>query len=145
MKVPTVGPTAPSSGATRTRRVGETGGAKFSDHLEKTEGAEGGPDGASGVYGVTAAASILAAQEVEDHPDQAARRQLVRHGEELLDKLEEIRREILMGGMPRERLENLAQAMRSRRAQTTDPKLIEIIDEIELRAAVEIAKYSRTI
>ncbi len=145
MKVPTVGPTAPSTATGRARRVSEPGGAKFSEHLDKAEATESGVEGTSGVYGVSAAASILAAQEVEDHPDQAAKKQLVRHGEELLDKLEEVRRELLAGGLPRERLENLAQAMRSRRAHVSDPKLIEIIDEIELRAQVEIAKYSRTI
>jgi hypothetical protein len=68
---------------------------------------------------------------------------LAQHGVDILDKLEEIRRDLLAGGIPRERLENLAQTLRARRAHVSDPRLIEIIDEIELRAAVEIAKYGR--
>jgi len=64
-------------------------------------------------------------------------------GADILDKLEEIRRDILAGAVPRDRLENLAQSLRQRRVQVSDPRLIEIIDEIELRAAVEIAKLTR--
>jgi hypothetical protein len=34
----------------------------------------------------------------------------------------------------------LARALRDQRAQIDDPQLIEVLDEIELRAAVELAK-----
>jgi hypothetical protein len=48
-----------------------------------------------------------------------------------------------MGTIPMAKLEALAQLVRAKREQIDDPKLIEILDEIELRAAVELAKLSR--
>ncbi len=60
----------------------------------------------------------------------------------MLDELEQIRLGLLLGQIPRARLEQLAQMVRARREQLDDPKLIAILDEIELRAAVELAKLS---
>ena len=144
MKVPTVRPTA-TPATQRTQRSGPAGGPRFADHLEKAAESDGEVAGAGGVGGVVSVSSILSAQEVSDDGDQAARRQLAHRGEDLLDKLDDIRRDILAGGVSRQRLENLAQALRQRRIQVSDPRLIEIIDEIELRAAVEIAKLTRSI
>ena len=60
----------------------------------------------------------------------------------MLDELEQIRLGLLLGQIPRARLEQLAQMVRARREQLDDPKLIAILDDIELRAAVELAKLS---
>jgi len=142
MKVPEIRNT-PTPAAQRSQRTSSTAGPRFSDHLSKTE--DGGSEVAatSGVVGVTALSALLGAQEVDEDGERASRRQLAQRGADLLDKLEEIRRDILAGAVPRERLENLAQSLRQRRVQVTDPRLMEIIDEIELRAAVEIAKLTR--
>ena len=61
----------------------------------------------------------------------------------ILDRLEELRLGILIGRFSKDKLADLAQRLRQKRQQSTDPKLNEIIHEIELRAEVEIAKYSR--
>ena len=50
---------------------------------------------------------------------------------------------LLLGTIPMSKLEQLAQLIRAKREQIDDPKLLEILDEIELRAAVELAKLSR--
>jgi hypothetical protein len=142
MKIPEI--RSPSTPATqRTQRTGSAGGPKFADHLSKAEESEGEVTGTSGVVGVSALSALLGAQEVDEDGETASRRQLARRGVDILDKLDEIRRDILTGGVPRARLENLAQMLRQRRAHVSDPHLIEIIDEIELRAAVEIAKLTR--
>ena len=60
----------------------------------------------------------------------------------MLDELEQIRLGLLLGAIPRARLEQLAQMVRARREQLDDAKLIAILDEIELRAAVELAKLA---
>jgi hypothetical protein len=60
----------------------------------------------------------------------------------MLDELEQIRLGLLLGQIPQARLEQLAQMVRARREQLDDPKLIAILDDIELRAAVELAKLS---
>ncbi len=50
-----------------------------------------------------------------------------------------------MGAIPLDRMSGLAQAMRDRKMNISDPGLLALINEIELRAEVEIAKYSRDI
>jgi hypothetical protein len=67
------------------------------------------------------------------------------YGDDLLDRLESLRRDILLGAIPKEKLANLAHALRAQRGQTDDPRLKQIIDEIELRAKVEIAKLTRVV
>ena len=62
----------------------------------------------------------------------------------MLDKLEEIRLGLLLGTIPQSRLEQLAHLVRAQREQVNDPKLTAILDEIELRAAVELAKLTRS-
>ena len=49
----------------------------------------------------------------------------------------------LVGVPLQAQLAQLAQTIRARREEIDDPRLAEILDEIELRAAVELAKFSR--
>jgi hypothetical protein len=62
------------------------------------------------------------------------------HGEKLLDMLDEVRDGLLAGGVPRTTLNRLANAVTRRQDQFNDPKLQAVLDEIELRAHVELAK-----
>ena len=50
---------------------------------------------------------------------------------------------LLMGTLPKEKLTELADMVRTRRESCQDPRLAALLDEIELRAEVEIAKLSR--
>jgi hypothetical protein len=143
MKVPTIGSSAAAAATQKARRAGPSGGARFLDHLDKAGEPE--LDAAAPIATIAAATMVLAAQEVGEEAEQGARRQLARRGEDILDRLDEIRRDILLGGVPRERLETLAQTLRQRRTQVSDPRLIAILDDIELRAAVEIAKLTRAL
>ena len=88
--------------------------------------------------------SILSLQEVGSSTDEENRRALYQRGEDILDRLGEIQREILSGGISVERLQNLAKLLRARRQTVDDPQLQGIMDEIELRAEVEIAKWGRS-
>ena len=70
---------------------------------------------------------------------KALRRQ---RASDILDRLDELRHGLLMGTLTRRDIEKLAQHVRLRREQVNDPRLTEILDQIELRAEVELAKYS---
>jgi hypothetical protein len=50
---------------------------------------------------------------------------------------------LLLGTIPASRLESLAQQIRAKREQVSDPRLDQILDDIELRAAVELAKLGQ--
>jgi hypothetical protein len=84
---------------------------------------------------------ILALQGVEDSTDSRTRS--VRHGEQLLNLLDEVRDGLLAGGIPRATLNRLALAIAKRRESFVDPKLQRVLDEIDLRARVELAKLEQ--
>ena len=84
--------------------------------------------------------TLLGLQEVDDvlvNTGRAKRRAL-----NILDRLDDLRLQILEGRISPERLASLAQFANSRRATVTDPKLLEVLDEIDLRAQVELAKLT---
>jgi hypothetical protein len=87
--------------------------------------------------------SVLALQGTPDSTERRARQRALERGETMLDKLEEIRLGLLLGTIPQSRLEQLAHLVRAQRELVNDPKLTAILDEIELRAAVELAKLTR--
>lgn len=97
---------------------------------------------ASGVAASSPIASveaIVALQGVEDDSKKNTR-QIIEIGEEMLDRLDQIRHGLLMGEIPLSGLLQLKQTVSNFNSATTDPKLTEIIEEIEVRAAVELAK-----
>lgn len=81
---------------------------------------------------------ILAAQEVPDALKGRSRG--LARGYNLLDRLDDIRLGLLMGSIPRAGLLDLRRQLRERRGELRDPRLAAILDEIDLRAAVELAK-----
>jgi hypothetical protein len=56
--------------------------------------------------------------------------------------LEELRIGLLLGHIPRDRLADLSRMVRDRREDAEDPQLAALLDEIELRAEVELAKLT---
>jgi MoaA/NifB/PqqE/SkfB family radical SAM enzyme len=58
----------------------------------------------------------------------------------ILNKLEDIRMGLLLGEIPKSNLEELSKVLKVARENSVDTKLLEIIDDIELRAKIEIAK-----
>jgi hypothetical protein len=95
----------------------------------------------TGTAPIAAVDTILALQGVEDATD--SRRRVVQHGEQLLTLLDELRDGLLVGGIPRPTLNRLALAIAARRESFADPKLHEVLDEIDLRARVELAKLEQ--
>lgn len=86
--------------------------------------------------------SILAAQELSEDQNYGSNKQMIRFATDILDRLDEVQRDILSGNLSKDRLIKLAQQLRSKKRDVSDPTLLQIIKDIELRAAVELAKYS---
>lgn len=115
----------------------------FADNLRETQ-SSAGSGMAQDPGGISGAEAILATQNVGDFVDDAPRRKrLTEFADDILDRLDELRSGILLGEFPKDHLAELAQKLRQKRLQSADPELNEIIQEIELRAEVEVAKYSR--
>lgn len=88
---------------------------------------------------IAALDSILMLQGLDDSTQ--GRSKGLAHGEHLLNLLDCVRDGLLAGGIPRAILSKLAAAVTSRSNGFADPKLQDLLDQIELRANVELAKY----
>ena len=120
------------------RRGGRSDAAsrdKFSKLLTEETSSASGVGSASAVATID---SLLALQEVEDSTARASRGR--KRAMDMLDKLDDLRHGLLSGEIPPEKLIALSRLVQSQRAQVDDPKLAEILDEIDLRAQVELAK-----
>ena len=87
---------------------------------------------------IAALDSILMLQGMDDSTQGNSK--ALAHGEQLLDLLDSVRDGLLAGGIPRTTLNRLAAAVTRRHEAFADPKLQDVLDQIELRAHVELAK-----
>ena len=90
---------------------------------------------------IAALDSILTLQGMDDSLD--GRSKGLKRGEQLLDMLDQVRDGLLAGGIPRATLNRLANAVGKRQEGFADPQLQNVLDEIELRAHVELAKLEQ--
>jgi len=95
----------------------------------------------SGPGPIAAVDNILMLQGVDD--SALGRSKGLAHGKDLLEMLDEVRDGLLAGGIPRTTLNRLAGAVSRRQEGFADPKLQNVLDEIELRARVELAKLEQ--
>jgi hypothetical protein len=93
--------------------------------------------GGASIQGMDA---LLALQEVDERAERRSR--AARYGNKLLDALESVRTDLLAGQVSEERLELLAQQV-SNRPQSGDSRIDSVLEEIELRVKVELAKLGR--
>ena len=82
--------------------------------------------------------AVVGMQEITD--DNKDERGAKNRANLILDKLEDIRMGLLLGEIPKSNLEELSKVLRVARENSVDSKLLEIIDDIELRAKIELAK-----
>lgn len=92
----------------------------------------------SGTPGVSGVSALMALQGVEDATER--RRRAIRRGGGLLDRLEELKLALLSGETGEMALERLARTLREERGSDPDAALDGLLDQIDLRAAVELAK-----
>jgi len=115
--------------------------ADFARHLD------GGASAAGELSWVEAPTGLMALLDVQEQggDGHAGRRALAaRRGADLLDCLESLRADVLTGALPPQRLHALAAVLRDEHGgETGEEGLDAILREIELRAEVELAKFTR--
>ncbi len=129
--------------ATRGTRPGARGRTGSSDGFFKAL-SKAGAKPASSLSGAKPASGVdalWALQELPNDPESDSEGR--RHGEDLLDRLDELRLALLEGRLSVRAIERLAAQAAAGRAQVSDPRLAEILNDIELRAAVELAKLGQ--
>jgi len=140
MKIDRTGPALPAAPVKRSEKAGRTQSSKFSQHLKSGQESVAGVAGAAPMSTVE---GLLALQEVEDSTTGQSRSRARKWGNDVLDGLERLRIGIITGVVPKAELERIAASVERQRAHTDDPALEAILDEIELRAKVELAKLER--
>jgi hypothetical protein len=93
---------------------------------------------ASAAAGVSSVQALIALQEVGG-PLERRRRAVSRAGR-ILDVLDEMKLALLGDNLSTATLDRLTRAVRDQREATDDPALESLLNEIEMRAAVEMAK-----
>jgi Class II flagellar assembly regulator len=99
-------------------------------------GAAGGVSGLSGVGGIS---SLIGLQEVDDAAQRESKGK--KRAQMLLDEMEDLRLALACGTMTRGQLLRLSAAIQSEKGKADDPRLNDILDDVDLRARVELAKY----
>ena len=134
MKIDPTGPARAAGSVRRTDRAGSARSGDFARHLDSA-GSAGGVNGANPVGAVSA---LLSLQEVDDSLNGRAKAR--QRAADILDELDALRDGLLAGTLSRDGLVRLAQLVRNRGPEVDDPRLKDVLDEIELRAEVELAK-----
>nr|WP_319382859.1 flagellar assembly protein FliX [uncultured Roseibium sp.] len=93
--------------------------------------------GGNAIQGMDA---LLALQEVDERAER--RSKAARHGHSMLDSLEAVRADLLAGVVSEARLEVLVAQVADRKS-SGDERIDSVLDEIELRVKVELAKLGR--
>jgi hypothetical protein len=126
--------------ASNIRRLGKPGASASSFSVsETTEQPRAVSIAAPGP--LAAVETILTLQNIDDASSGPSKG--IARGETLLGLLDDLRDGLLAGGVPRATLNRLASAVSRRHETFTDPKLQSVLDEIELRARVELAKLEQ--
>jgi hypothetical protein len=142
MKVEGPNKTSGAKGVSKTGKKGATGDTAFSSMVSESE--ETADSAAvSRTSAVGALDALLALQEAGTGSDPGGKKARKR-ADDLLDQLDRIKMGLLTGELPKSTVQQLAQMISSRRDQIMDPKLLEILDEIDLRAQVELAKFEQS-
>ena len=104
-----------------------------------------------GVESIAGAQKLLVADNIGEHIRQPKpleplerKRRAVRRAGRILDVLDEIKVGLLSGEIGGADLERLRRAIRDERELTDDPALEAILNDVELRAAVEMAKLEQS-
>ncbi len=123
---------------TTKKKPAKKGVGGFSDLLSASEVEE---SSTSGTSSVSSTSQLLFMQEVDDEEFQ--KKQAVTQGFDALKYLDNIRMGLLCGTLSKDALIGLESVIEKFRKNFSDPQLSNILDEIELRAKVEIAKLIR--
>jgi hypothetical protein len=129
------------TGPNRNRKSGAAGDAGFTPAPKSASSARGGAAAAplAAASAVGSVDALLALQGAGDFTE--ARKQATDRAFSLLDLLDDLKIALLEGALPRATLVRLMDTLQSQRDQTHDPQLEAALDEVELRAAVELAKH----
>lgn len=130
--------TRPLDGVRTARtKPASSGGSVFAPSFADEARSNSHVTGSSPLTGVDA---LIALQEMANPLN--GRTRAARRGRDLLDLLDEVRGGMLDGQVNRSTLNSLSALVSAQREDFVDPNLAQVLDEIDLRARVELAKLN---
>jgi hypothetical protein len=131
-----------SKGVSKTGAKKATGDTAFSGMIDDA-GETPAQKPVSGVMSINQLDALLSVQEAADGTSEEAAKRGKQRASLMLDQLDQLRMGLLTGGIPVSTLKQLTQTIGSHRDNIMDPRLAEVLDEIDLRVQVELAKYGQ--
>lgn len=129
------GPTTVSTSPVRRSKASTSSGSFSVDSSSESDQTEP----VSATQPLTSLDTLVSLQGATD--DRDAKKRAIKRGGDMLDMLDGIRFDLLDGVVPVPKLDALLRMVRLQRDRIEDPRLSHLLDEIELRAQVELAKH----
>ena len=128
-----------TQGPSKTKKKGKSGESdtSFGDMMSKETGGAPTTSQAQSIANVDA---LLAVQGAEDPTQGKSRKRMRQRADTILSELDKVRMAMLQGNLTVGHMINIADVVASHREKIMDPALTAIMDEIDLRAQVELAK-----
>ncbi len=123
-------------GVSRKGKKGRSGKANFSKNLSSDDVHAAAPP--SGTSPLTSVSSLLSLQELPTSSE--GRSKGLALAEDFLGHLEIIRHGLLAGQIPQRRLQDVLTIVARQKSLSNDPALDDILNDMELRVKVELAK-----
>jgi len=130
-----INPSRPATASRASRGKKTAATSEFSPVSEQTSSSATSIDSTSQIASVDALIALQAEPMVPSATQKATQR-----AKSLLDILDTIRLGLLDGGIPHSTLKRLLHALGEKRSETLDPGLEAILNQVEVRAHVELAK-----
>ncbi len=129
-------------------RTQKAGAAGKKDKVSGGDGSfgtmiSGGPQeaqGAAASQSIATVDSLLALQGAESPTEKAARQRMHKRADNVLAELDRLRLALLGGNLTVGHVIDIADVVAAHRERIMDPRLTAVLDEIDLRAQIEIAK-----
>lgn len=137
MKIEGPKSTSRTGSSKKSGKASDSSGADFSSFISNTAG-EAEQSAAS--QSMARVEGLLAVQAAEDPMQGQARKRMVSRARDILDELDKIKMALLNGNLRATQIENISSIVAQSRDRIEDPELSFLLDEIDLRAQVEMTK-----
>lgn len=142
---------SPENGGMRIEGPKPASELKKADKARKTGGSSGvfgallgdeteAPEAARTMGGIMGVGSLLAAQSAEDPTERKAKKKMMERADNVLNALDDVQNGLLRGTLSMSQMQQVRNTLSVNREKIMDSNLLGILDEVELRAQVELAK-----
>lgn len=131
-----------TSGVSKTNKINKSQSSddSFGDMMASATQGASETGAVSATQSIAQVDALLAVQGADDPTARAAKKRMRQRGQDVLDALDNVRMAMLGGNLTVGHMIDIADVVASHRENIDDPKLTAIMDEIDLRAQVELAK-----